>query len=181
MAAIVTDQEHRWNTDQPLQVEDYLAQLPRLADDADCKLQLAVGEFQARQNSGSALSVEEFATRFPDQIPGTHWDYGAELETVRELVEYWRDSFDWSAVEDQLNALDNFTTTIDGQEVHFIHARSKVETATSSVPNSSLATTILCSAVSQGSTRRRDSISWWKLSEIWRANTLGQSCSWQVR
>ncbi|MCH2172444.1 epoxide hydrolase [Myxococcota bacterium] len=69
------------------------------------------------------------ATRFPDQIPGTNWDYGAEIETVRELVSYWRDSFDWSAVEKQLNAFDHFRTNLDGQSIHFIHARSKVADA----------------------------------------------------
>ena len=69
------------------------------------------------------------AARFPDQIPGTHWDYGAELETVRELVAYWRNEFDWSAVEDEINALDHFRTTIDGQSIHFVHARSAVPDA----------------------------------------------------
>ena len=69
------------------------------------------------------------AARFPDQIPGTHWDYGAELETVRDLVGYWRNTFDWSAVEKQLNALDHFRTTIDGQSIHFVHARSAVPEA----------------------------------------------------
>ena len=44
-------------------------------------------------------------TRFPDQIPGTRWEYGAEIDTVRELVAYWRDDFSWSSVEDELNAL----------------------------------------------------------------------------
>ena len=66
LAVLLQDQRHRWQTDQPLKVEDYLAQFPDLADDPDCKLNLAVGEFQARQNGESSPSVDEFASRFAD-------------------------------------------------------------------------------------------------------------------
>jgi len=64
------------------------------------------------------------ATRFPDQIPGTGWDYGTDTAYLKELVEYWRDDFDWRAQERALNAFDQFVTTIDGVDVHFIHQRS---------------------------------------------------------
>jgi epoxide hydrolase len=64
-------------------------------------------------------------TRFPEQIPGAGWDYGTELEYERELVEYWRDAYDWRTAEAQLNELDQFTTSIDGTRVHFIHQRSR--------------------------------------------------------
>ena len=63
-------------------------------------------------------------TRFPDEIPGTGWDYGIPLGYLRELVEYWRDGYDWRAQEAQLNQLDHFRTTIDGQAIHFVHVRS---------------------------------------------------------
>jgi microsomal epoxide hydrolase len=63
-------------------------------------------------------------TRFPEQIPDAGWDYGTELGYERELVEYWRDTYDWRAQEARLNQLDHFLTTIDGQRVHFIHQRS---------------------------------------------------------
>jgi pimeloyl-ACP methyl ester carboxylesterase len=63
-------------------------------------------------------------TRFPDQIPGTEWDYGAELETVRNLVDYWRAEYDWRRHEAELNSHDHFRTRIDGQSIHFLHARS---------------------------------------------------------
>ncbi len=53
LAILLQDQRHRWQTDQPLKVEDYLAHFADLADDADCKLNLAAGEFQARQNGES--------------------------------------------------------------------------------------------------------------------------------
>ena len=63
-------------------------------------------------------------TRFPEQIAGAGWDYGTELGYERELVEYWRDTYDWRAQEARLNAFDHFTATVDGQNVHFVHQRS---------------------------------------------------------
>ena len=63
-------------------------------------------------------------TRFPDQIEGTGWEYGISIDYVRELVEYWRHEYDWRAQEARLNALPHFRTRIDGQSIHFVHARS---------------------------------------------------------
>lgn len=64
-------------------------------------------------------------TRFPDQIEGSGWSYGTDLGYLRELCDYWRTSFDWRKTEAQLNLLNNFTTEIGGQNLHFIHARSR--------------------------------------------------------
>jgi microsomal epoxide hydrolase len=64
-------------------------------------------------------------TRFPDQVEGAGWDYGTELSYLKELCEYWRERFDWRAQEAALNRFDQFTTSIDGQTLHFIHARSQ--------------------------------------------------------
>ncbi len=69
------------------------------------------------------------ATRFPDQIEGTGWEYGTPIHYVRELVEYWREGYDWRAQEARLNQFDHFRTSIDGQSIHFIHARSSREDA----------------------------------------------------
>jgi pimeloyl-ACP methyl ester carboxylesterase len=63
-------------------------------------------------------------TRFPDQIEGTGWEYGIPIDYLRELVEYWRDTYDWRAQEAKLNELCHFRTTIDDQSIHFIHAPS---------------------------------------------------------
>jgi epoxide hydrolase len=64
-------------------------------------------------------------TRWPDQMDGVGWDYGSELGAVRELCEYWRDKFDWRRVEAELCRYEHGTTQIDGQRLHFLHARSK--------------------------------------------------------
>src|SRR6202795_271310 len=68
-------------------------------------------------------------TRFPDEIPGTGWDYGTDLTYLKSLVTYWRDRFDWRAQERRLNEFDQFKTTIDGLDIHFIHQRSKTPNA----------------------------------------------------
>ena len=65
--------------------------------------------------------------RWTDEIEGSETSYGVPLARVRELADHWRTSFDWRAVEARLNAYPQFTTTIDGQNVHFIHARSARE------------------------------------------------------
>ena len=64
-------------------------------------------------------------TRFPDEIPETGWDYGTDLSYLKALVAYWRDKYDWRTHERALNRFDQFTTSIDGLTVHFIHQRAK--------------------------------------------------------
>ncbi|MSO79479.1 MAG: epoxide hydrolase [Acidimicrobiia bacterium] len=63
-------------------------------------------------------------TRFPEQLPDAEWDYGTELGYLRELVTYWRDDYDWRGTEARLNGFQQFTTTIDGARIHFLHVRS---------------------------------------------------------
>ena len=62
--------------------------------------------------------------RFPDQIPDTDWSYGTDGAYLSELIDYWRTEFDWRAQEQILNELNQFTTVIDGVDLHFIHQRS---------------------------------------------------------
>ena len=62
--------------------------------------------------------------RFPDALQGDGWTHGTDLRYLQELVGYWRDRFDWREQERRLNRLEQFTTTIDGLTIHFIHRRS---------------------------------------------------------
>jgi pimeloyl-ACP methyl ester carboxylesterase len=64
-------------------------------------------------------------TRWPDEIPDAAWDYGTSLPFLRNLLDYWRDGFDWRAREAELNCLPHFRAPIDGLGIHFVHARSK--------------------------------------------------------
>lgn len=62
--------------------------------------------------------------RWADQLPGTGSEYGIPVEQVQAWAEHWRTRFDWRALEDRLNAYPQFTTEIDGQNIHFLHVRS---------------------------------------------------------
>ena len=62
-------------------------------------------------------------TRWPDAIPDTGWDYGADVAYVRELCDYWRNEYDWRAQEAALNAWPQFLYEVDGVDIHFWHVR----------------------------------------------------------
>jgi pimeloyl-ACP methyl ester carboxylesterase len=61
--------------------------------------------------------------RWPDEIPGSGWTYGTDVATMRSLVRYWREEFDWKKQEAALNAWPQFTAPVGGIDVHFIHAK----------------------------------------------------------
>jgi pimeloyl-ACP methyl ester carboxylesterase len=63
-------------------------------------------------------------TRWPDELPGVGWRYGVPLDYLKKLAEYWRTSYDWRQHEARLNEHPQFTTQIDGADVHFLHVRS---------------------------------------------------------
>ena len=65
------------------------------------------------------------ATRWPDELPGTGWDYGSNLSYIKELAEYWRSDFDWRAQERLINSFRHFKADVDGLGIHFIHERGK--------------------------------------------------------
>jgi pimeloyl-ACP methyl ester carboxylesterase len=62
--------------------------------------------------------------RWPDELPGVGWAYGVPLAYLQELVAYWRDVYDWRKAEARLNEWPQYTTTVDGANVHFAHIRS---------------------------------------------------------
>jgi pimeloyl-ACP methyl ester carboxylesterase len=59
----------------------------------------------------------------PGPVP-PGWEYGVPLDYVQNLVEYWRTAYDWHEWEAKLNSYPQFTTEIDGQNIHFLHVRS---------------------------------------------------------
>jgi epoxide hydrolase len=62
--------------------------------------------------------------RWPGELPGTGWTRGIPLDYLKELAGYWRTGYDWRAAEARLNSYPQFTTEIDGQQIHFLHVRS---------------------------------------------------------
>lgn len=69
-------------------------------------------------------------TRWPDELPGVGWAYGIPRDYLKELARYWRHEYDWRATEARLNTWPQFTTTIDGANLHFAHIRSPEPDAT---------------------------------------------------
>lgn len=69
------------------------------------------------------------ATRWPSEELVADRSQGVQLATLQALARYWTAEYDWSRCEARLNALPQFTTEIDGVEIHFIHVRSRHEDA----------------------------------------------------
>ena len=69
------------------------------------------------------------ATRWPPRELVADRSQGVQLATIQELARYWTTDYDWRACEARLNALPQFTTEIDGVDIHFIHVKSPHENA----------------------------------------------------
>ena len=75
------------------------------------------------------------ATQWPEKETVADQSQGVQLATMRKLARYWETEYDWRACEARLNALPQFTTEIDGLDIHFIHVRSQHEDALPLVVN----------------------------------------------
>ena len=62
--------------------------------------------------------------RWPEREPVDGWEQGVPLAAARSLVDHWQHRYDWRRCEAALNAVGQFTTTIDGLKLHFLHRRS---------------------------------------------------------
>lgn len=78
----------------------------------------------------SDLRARLSMARFPDQPQPSRWEYGTDLAFLQELVAYWIHDYDWRLQEEHLNSFPQFTTRIDGYDVHFLYARGKGSTRT---------------------------------------------------
>src|SRR5688572_14630177 len=95
---------------------------------------------------GTTSEIQSFQVETPEErlddlrrrIAATLWptkelvpdrSQGVQLATMQALARYWADEYDWRRCEARLNALPQFTTEIDGVEIHFIHVRSPHENA----------------------------------------------------
>jgi pimeloyl-ACP methyl ester carboxylesterase len=64
------------------------------------------------------------AVRWPSKELVKDRTQGVQQDTIQELARYWTTEYDWRRCESRLNALPQFTTEIDGENIHFIHVRS---------------------------------------------------------
>jgi pimeloyl-ACP methyl ester carboxylesterase len=79
---------------------------------------------QVPQADLDALNDRLDHTRWPDELPDVGWTYGVPVGYLKGLAEYWRTSYEWRTYEAKLNEFPQFTTEIDGQNIHFLHVRS---------------------------------------------------------
>src|SRR5215469_6460696 len=69
------------------------------------------------------------ATRWPPGELVADQSQGVQLATIQALVTHWGTGYDWRGCEAKLNALPQFTTELDGLDIHFIHVKSRHENA----------------------------------------------------
>src|SRR6266536_2347219 len=98
------------------------------------------------ENLAGATAIRPFRIEVPEEdlvdlrrrIEATRWpsgelvdnrSQGVQLATMKELARYWTTEYDWRKCEARLNALPQFTTEIDGVDIHFIHVKSPHEDA----------------------------------------------------
>ncbi len=77
----------------------------------------------------SALRDRLAQTRWPERETAEGWNQGLPLDYARELADYWSNEYDWRRYEASLNAWPQFTTQLNGVDIHFIHARSQHDNA----------------------------------------------------
>jgi pimeloyl-ACP methyl ester carboxylesterase len=85
--------------------------------------------FQASDEALADLRRRIAATRWPERELVSDATQGVQLATMQKLARYWLSNYDWRKAETRLNAYPQFTTEIDGLDIHFIHVRSQHENA----------------------------------------------------
>ena len=78
-------------------------------------------EFYVSDDELEDLRRRLASPRWPADPPGEPWAYGTDRAYLQELMSYWRDRYDWRKHETELNSFDHYTTTIEGQLIHFVH------------------------------------------------------------
>jgi pimeloyl-ACP methyl ester carboxylesterase len=68
-------------------------------------------------------------TRWPSKETVPDQSQGVKLDQIQRIVKYWGTDYDWHKAEAKLNSFPQFTTNIDGLDIHFIHVRSKHKNA----------------------------------------------------
>jgi len=82
-------------------------------------------EIRISDDALSDLRARLARVRWPDEPPFPLWSTGTSVAYMKQLVDYWRERFDWRAQEAKLNAFAQFTVPLAGIELHFIHQPGK--------------------------------------------------------
>src|SRR5229473_1068753 len=98
-----------------------------MSDTTTASAESAVRSFRIEvpQDEIDELRRRISATRWPSRELVTDRSQGVQLATLQQLARYWTTEYDWRKAEAKLNALPQFTTQIDGVDIHFIHVKSR--------------------------------------------------------
>ena len=88
---------------------------------------MAIQTFQLPYSESAVQDLRErlARTRWPDTIPGSHWDYGVSLDYMKEICQYWKDEFDWKRQIEKMSAFHHYRYTSRGVGILFIHERGE--------------------------------------------------------
>ncbi|MGH3681555.1 MAG: epoxide hydrolase family protein [Natronosporangium sp.] len=97
---------------------------PNTGTDTDTDTEIRPFRIDIPQADLDDLAERLRRTRWPGDLPGVGWSRGVPQSYLAELAGYWAGGFDWRAQEARLNQLQQHTTVVDGQTIHFFHVRS---------------------------------------------------------
>ncbi len=88
---------------------------------------MSIQPFQVNVSQATLDDLRErlARTRWPDEVEGVGWNYGTNLQYMKEFVDYWQHTYNWRKQEAELNTFAQFKAEIDGVKIHFIHERGK--------------------------------------------------------
>lgn len=86
-------------------------------------------EYKASEADLADLKRRIQATRWPDAEVVKDSTQGVQFAVIQKLANHWANNYDWRKTEARINAVPNFLTNIDGEDIHFMHVKSKHENA----------------------------------------------------
>jgi pimeloyl-ACP methyl ester carboxylesterase len=98
---------------------------PPINPESDTSASIVPFRINIPEEALTDLRERIMATRWPGMETVRDQSQGVKLAQIKELVNYWGTSYDWRRIESEMNALPQFTTLIDGIQIHFIHVRSR--------------------------------------------------------
>jgi pimeloyl-ACP methyl ester carboxylesterase len=96
----------------------------------NCEMSVKPFKVQIPQETLDDLQERLLRSRWTDEVEDAGWDYGTNLNYLKELVNYWQNNFDWRSQEKYINRFAHFQTEIDDLNIHFIHERGEGQTNT---------------------------------------------------
>jgi pimeloyl-ACP methyl ester carboxylesterase len=92
---------------------------------AHCMTRIEPFKFTVPDSHIADLRERLGRTRFPDQVPGPAWTYGTDVGWMRELIDYWQDTFDWASQEARLNAFSQYKVRLHDVDLHFLRVEGE--------------------------------------------------------